>query len=78
MLIRRIAVAAPLALCAAPALAQNYPTKPIRLIVPFAAGGPGDLMGRMVIVDQIASSAFVRVEIEKWAKVAAVAQLKAD
>ena len=28
-----------LLLLAAPALAQNYPTKPIRMIVPYPAGG---------------------------------------
>jgi len=33
---------------AAPVSAQNYPTKPIRLIVPFAAGGGTDLVGRIV------------------------------
>lgn len=28
--------------------AQNYPAKPIRLIVPFAAGGPMDIMSRAI------------------------------
>ena len=32
--------------CAAPALAQRYPSKPIRFIIPFPPGGPTDLMGR--------------------------------
>jgi tripartite-type tricarboxylate transporter receptor subunit TctC len=35
------------ALCGAPALAQ-YPTKPIRLIVPFPPGGSNDIVGRMI------------------------------
>jgi tripartite-type tricarboxylate transporter receptor subunit TctC len=30
------------------ALAQSYPSKPITLIIPFAAGGPTDVLGRIV------------------------------
>jgi tripartite-type tricarboxylate transporter receptor subunit TctC len=30
------------------ATAQNYPTKPITMIVPFAAGGPADVFGRLI------------------------------
>ncbi len=28
--------------------AQTFPTRPVRLIVPFAAGGPGDAVGRLI------------------------------
>jgi tripartite-type tricarboxylate transporter receptor subunit TctC len=48
MLRRRTVLASMAASLATPALAQSYPNKPINLIVPFAAGGPTDLMARIV------------------------------
>jgi tripartite-type tricarboxylate transporter receptor subunit TctC len=37
-----------IALCAASAAAQGFPSKPIRIVIPFVAGGPSDTVGRAI------------------------------
>ena len=34
--------------CAAPAQAQNYPAKPIHILVPYAPGGISDIASRIL------------------------------
>ena len=44
----RYGVVLTLALAASAAFAQNYPAKPVRMILPFPPGGPTDLVGRLL------------------------------
>ena len=34
--------------CTCTAVAQNYPTRPLSIVVPFPAGGPTDTIGRIM------------------------------
>jgi len=47
-LLSRLTKAAALLLALAPAAAADYPNRPVRLIIPFPAGGSNDVVGRLV------------------------------
>ena len=54
--------AAALLLLASAALADDYPNKPIRMIIPFPPGGSNDVVGRLVskyLSDELKQQVFV-------------------
>ena len=58
----RLMMAAALLLAPAAAMADDYPNKPIRLIIPFPPGGSNDVVGRLVakeLSDKIGQQVFV-------------------
>jgi tripartite-type tricarboxylate transporter receptor subunit TctC len=59
----RLAMAAALAPAARMARAQNYPARPVRLVVGFPAGGPNDILARLM-AGWLAPRLGVQVEVE--------------
>ena len=59
----RFILAVALAVCSFGTSAQSYPSKPVKLIVPFAPGGATDVLGRLIAND-LAKPRGVNVVVE--------------
>ena len=58
-----LAIAAVLAAGTAFAQSGSYPTRPVRLIIPFSAGGAADVPGR-ILSDRVTASLGQQVVVE--------------
>lgn len=47
--IKALAAVAAVVTASAPTAAQDWPTRPVTMVVPFSAGGPADVLGRILV-----------------------------
>ena len=57
----RLALVLAAAVFAAPAFSQQYPVKPVRVVIPWPPGGSNDIVGRIVAqkLGELAGQQFV-------------------
>ena len=65
-MLKPFAVLASVALLVLPAAAQDFPTRPITMVVVFAPGGPTDVLAR-IVADHMGRTLGQRVLIENVA-----------
>jgi transposase InsO family protein len=63
--------------CYAPAVAEDYPSRPVTLIIPFPAGGGVDTIGR-VIAAKLTAALGQQVIVDQHASCIARDEAKAD
>jgi tripartite-type tricarboxylate transporter receptor subunit TctC len=72
---KRLLAALALASAWAAALAQPFPAKPLRVVVPFAPGGVADSSARVISAEFAAQ---IRADLARWEKVVRQANIRIE
>ena len=66
------------ALASGGALAQAFPSKPIKVVIPFVAGGSSDIVGRAIVGTPEEFGRFMKAEVDRWTTVVNRGGIKPD